>query len=98
MFAPDAIGLGIAVVDVVLRLERMPRWDDPGMVGGFALAGVAADRKLKLAQLQLWDVPVGQRLKQSTAVGCTFRWIVNQSHEKMKCMIPSLLDIITSQS
>ena len=38
MFAPDAIGLGIAVVDVVLRLERMPRWDDPGMVGGFALA------------------------------------------------------------
>ncbi|HEY90716.1 MAG TPA: carbohydrate kinase family protein [Dehalococcoidia bacterium] len=38
MFAPDVIGLGIAVVDVVLSLERMPRWDDPGMVSGFALA------------------------------------------------------------
>ncbi len=38
MVAPDVVGLGIAVVDVVLRLERMPRWDDPGMVGGFALA------------------------------------------------------------
>lgn len=38
MFAPDIIGLGIAVVDVVINLERMPRWDDPGMVGGFALA------------------------------------------------------------
>jgi len=38
VFAPDIIGLGIAVVDVVINLERMPRWDDPGMVGGFALA------------------------------------------------------------
>ena len=38
MFAPDIIGLGIADVDVVISLERMPRWDDPGTVGGFALA------------------------------------------------------------
>ena len=38
MFDPDVIGLGIANVDVVLSLERMPRWDDPGIVGGFALA------------------------------------------------------------
>ena len=28
----------MAVVDVVIRLERMPRWDDPGRVSGFALA------------------------------------------------------------
>ena len=34
----DVIGLGIANVDVVLRLERMPTWEDPGTVGGFALA------------------------------------------------------------
>ena len=38
MFERDIIGLGMAVVDVVIRLERMPRWDDPGRVSGFALA------------------------------------------------------------
>ncbi len=34
----DVIGLGIANVDVVIRLEHMPRWENPGMVSGFALA------------------------------------------------------------
>ena len=38
MHDPQVIGLGIANVDVVLRLERMPTWEDPGKVGGFALA------------------------------------------------------------
>ena len=34
----DVIGLGIANVDVVIRLEHMPRWETPGMVSGFTLA------------------------------------------------------------
>ena len=34
----DVIGLGIANVDVVLRLEHMPQWENPGVVSGFALA------------------------------------------------------------
>ena len=34
----DVIGLGMAVVDVVIRLRDMPRWDNPGSVSGFALA------------------------------------------------------------
>jgi sugar/nucleoside kinase (ribokinase family) len=38
MFEPDIIGLGVANVDVVLRLEDMPRWENPGIVSGFALA------------------------------------------------------------
>ena len=38
MVSPDVIGLGIAVVDVVLRLEHMPRWEDPGRVSGFTIA------------------------------------------------------------
>ena len=38
VFVPDVIGLGIAVVDVVVRLEQMPSWDNPGMISGFALA------------------------------------------------------------
>jgi ribokinase len=38
MFEPDIVGLGIANVDVVIRLEHMPRWENPGMVSGFALA------------------------------------------------------------
>lgn len=36
--APDIVGLGIACVDVVLRLRDMPRWDGPNALGGFALA------------------------------------------------------------
>jgi len=38
MVAPDVIGLGIANVDIVLRFERMPRWEDPGRVEGFTIA------------------------------------------------------------
>jgi sulfofructose kinase len=38
MVTPDVIGLGLTIVDVVLRLERMPRWEDTGRVAGFALA------------------------------------------------------------
>jgi len=38
MFEPDIVGLGIANVDVVIRLEHMPRWEDPGMVSSFTLA------------------------------------------------------------
>ena len=34
----DVIGLGMAVVDVAIQLERMPTWEDPGRVSGFALA------------------------------------------------------------
>jgi len=34
----EIIGLGIANVDVVIRLENMPRWENPGLVSGFALA------------------------------------------------------------
>jgi ribokinase len=34
----EVIGLGITTVDVVLRLEQMPTWEDPGRVSGFALA------------------------------------------------------------
>jgi len=36
--ALDVVGLGIANVDVVHRLENMPTWDNPGMLSGFALA------------------------------------------------------------
>lgn len=38
MFEPDIVGLGLACVDVAIRIERMPVWEDPGMVSGFALA------------------------------------------------------------
>ena len=34
----DVIGLGIANVDIVLRVEDMPSWDKPGLVSDFALA------------------------------------------------------------
>ena len=34
----DVIGLGVAFVDVVIRLEEMPRWENPGWVSGFTLA------------------------------------------------------------
>lgn len=34
----EIVGLGIANVDVVIRLENMPRWEDPGLASGFALA------------------------------------------------------------
>lgn len=34
----DVIGLGMSVVDVAIRLERMPTWEDPGRVSGFTLA------------------------------------------------------------
>ena len=34
----DIIGLGIANIDVVLRLERMPLWENPGVTSGFTLA------------------------------------------------------------
>lgn len=35
MSEPDIVGLGVAIMDVVLRLEHMPRWEDPGTVSGF---------------------------------------------------------------
>ncbi len=38
MSALDVIGLGISNIDVVLRLEHLPRWDDPGTVSAFTLA------------------------------------------------------------
>lgn len=38
MSAPDIIGLGIANVDVVLRVSDMPRWDDPHVLRAFTLA------------------------------------------------------------
>ncbi|HEY90986.1 MAG TPA: hypothetical protein G4O07_04045 [Dehalococcoidia bacterium] len=38
MVVPEVIGLGLANVDVVIRLERLPRWEDPGRVSSFALA------------------------------------------------------------
>jgi len=38
MFEPDIVGLGIANVDVVIRLEHMPRWEDPGLASSFTLA------------------------------------------------------------
>lgn len=38
MFEPDIIGLGLANVDLVIRLKEMPRWENPGMVSGFTLA------------------------------------------------------------
>lgn len=34
---PDIVGLGMAILDVVLRLKDMPRWEDPGTVSAFAL-------------------------------------------------------------
>ena len=34
----DVIGLGLAIVDVVLRVERMPVWDDPSGLLDFTLA------------------------------------------------------------
>ena len=37
MFEPDIIGLGLATVDVVVSLERMPTWGNPGMVSDFIL-------------------------------------------------------------
>jgi len=34
----DVIGLGLATIDVVLHLEELPRWDNPGMLSSFALS------------------------------------------------------------
>ena len=34
----DVVGLGLAMVDVVIRLDQMPRWDNPGHFSGFTLA------------------------------------------------------------
>ncbi len=34
---PDIVGLGIAILDVVLRLKDMPRWEGPGAASAFAL-------------------------------------------------------------
>lgn len=34
----DIIGLGLANVDVVIRRDKMPTWEDPGLTSGFALA------------------------------------------------------------
>ena len=34
----DVIGLGLAIVDVVLRVERMPDWEDPSGLQDFTLA------------------------------------------------------------
>jgi len=36
--ALEVVGLGLAIVDVVLRVERMPTWDDPRGLVDFALA------------------------------------------------------------
>jgi ribokinase len=38
MFVPDIVGLGQDNVDVVIRLERLPRWEDMGKFSGFTLA------------------------------------------------------------
>ncbi len=37
MLRPDIVGLGVAIVDVVLRLKDMPSWKNPGTVSAFAL-------------------------------------------------------------
>ena len=34
----DVVGLGLAIADVVLRVERMPTWDDPRGLEDFTLA------------------------------------------------------------
>ena len=34
----DVVGLGLAIADVVLRVERMPVWEDPSGLLDFALA------------------------------------------------------------
>ena len=34
----EIVGLGLAIVDVVLRVERMPTWDDPRGLEDFTLA------------------------------------------------------------
>jgi len=53
MFEPDIIGLGIANVDLVLRIKDMPTWKKPGMVSGFALAvGGPAGTACAVAALQ----------------------------------------------
>ena len=41
MVEPDIVGLGVANVDVVLRLEDMPCWEDPGIMNSLALAPMA---------------------------------------------------------
>ena len=42
MFVPDIVGLGMDCVDVAIRRERLPRWEDMGTVSGFALANGGA--------------------------------------------------------
>ena len=37
MFEADIIGLGIAVVDIVLNIERMPTWENPRVVRNFTI-------------------------------------------------------------
>jgi len=34
----DVIGLGMAAIDVAIRLEHMPTWENPGRISGFTLA------------------------------------------------------------
>jgi sulfofructose kinase len=38
MSIPEIIGLGMDCVDVALRRDSMPSWEDPGVIRGFALA------------------------------------------------------------
>lgn len=38
MSAPDIVGLGIANIDIVLRLSDMPSWENPHVLRGFTLA------------------------------------------------------------
>ena len=38
MSIPEIIGLGMDCVDVALRRDTMPTWEDPGVTRGFALA------------------------------------------------------------
>lgn len=56
MSEPDIVGLGVAIVDVVLCLEHMPRWEDPGAVSGFALAdGRPAGTACAVPAMLAWD-------------------------------------------
>ena len=36
---PEIVGLGFTSIDVILLLDRMPTWDDPGPLDDFGLAG-----------------------------------------------------------
>jgi len=58
MAVPDIVGLGMDCVDVAIRRERLPRWEDMGTVSGFALAnGGAAGTACAVAAM--FGVPTG---------------------------------------